>query len=239
MPNVYALQTARAGSKSVKSKNTMLFDDKPLFQHPVEKALQSKLIKRVYISTDIYLIKRNSDNLPYWVISRPDELAGDDSSHHDVMIHGINEIEKQTQETVDILVVLLGNSLGAEGKELDKAIQFLVDNPGYDSIQSVSEFNMFNPFRAFTVENDLLKTYMDQQVISTGTKIDNVNDKNSAGDIYFANGSFFICRREILMKKEGFLPFPWLGYKIKPWIQEVTMEIDAYWQSSVLRSQCE
>ncbi len=136
--NIYALQTARAGSKSVKSKNTMLFDDKPLFQHPVEKALQSKLIKQVYISTDIYLIKRNSDNLPYWVISRPDELAGDDSSHHDVMIHGINEIEKQTQETVDILVVLLGNSLGAEGKELDRAIQFLVDNPEYDSIQSVS-----------------------------------------------------------------------------------------------------
>ena len=84
-----------------------------------------------------------------------------------------------------------------------------------------------------------LKTYMDQDRISSGTKIRNVNDKNSAGDIYFANGSFFICRRDILMKKEGFLPFPWLGFKIKPWIQEVTMEIDAYWQSSVLRSQCE
>lgn len=239
MTNVYALQTARAGSKSVRSKNTMLFDDKPLFQHPVEKALQSKLIKQVYISTDIYLIKRNSDSLPYQIISRPDDLAGDDSSHHDVMIHGVNEIEKRTQETVDILVILLGNSLGSEGKELDKAIQFLIDNPGYDSIQSVSEFNMFNPFRAFTIENELLKTYMDQEVINKGTKIDNVNDKNSAGDIYFANGSFFICRRDILMKKEGFLPFPWLGYKIKPWVQEVTMEIDAYWQSSVLRSQCE
>ena len=239
MSNVYALQTARAGSKSVKSKNTMYFNDKPLFQHPVEKALESKLIKRVYISTDIYLIKRNSDSLPYRVISRPESLAGDDSSHHDVMVHGINEIEKQEQEQVDILVVLLGNSLGSEARELDKAVQFLIDNPGYDSIQSVSEFNMFNPFRAFTIENDLLKTYMDQKTISDGTKIDNVNDKNSAGDIYFANGSFFICRRDILMKKEGFLPFPWLGYKIKPWVQEVTMEIDAYWQSSVLRSQCQ
>jgi len=239
MTNVYALQTARAGSKSVKSKNTMLFDDKPLFQHPVEKALESKLIKKVYISTDIYLIKRNSDNLPYRIISRPESLAGDDSSHHDVMIHGICEIEKREEEDVDILVILLGNSLGAEGKELDKAVQFLIDNPGYDSVQSVSEFNMFNPFRAFTIENDLLKTYMDQKVISSGTKIDNVNDKNSAGDIYFANGSFFICRKDVLMKREGFLPFPWLGYKIKPWVQEVTMEIDAYWQSSVLRSQCE
>tara|TARA_A100001011_G_C14267943_1_gene825601 strand:- start:309 stop:1028 length:720 start_codon:yes stop_codon:yes gene_type:complete len=239
MTNVYALQTARAGSKSVKSKNTMLFDDKPLFQHPVEKALNSNLIKQVYISTDIYLIKRNPDNLPYKIIPRPESLSGDDSSHHDVMIHGIEEIEKRENEEVDLLVILLGNSLGSEGKELDEAIQFLIDNPGYDSIQSVSEFNMFNPFRSFVVQDDLLKTYMDQDRISSGTKIRNVNDKNSAGDIYFANGSFFICRRDILMKKEGFLPFPWLGFKIKPWIQEVTMEIDAYWQSSVLRSQCE
>jgi CMP-N-acetylneuraminic acid synthetase len=239
MTNVYALQTARAGSKSVKSKNTMYFDDKPLFQHPVEKALESKLIKQVYISTDIYLIKRNSDNLPYKIILRPEVLAGDDSSHHDVMIHGLNEIEERECEDVDILVVLLGNALGAEGIEIDKAVQFLIENPEYDSVQSVSEFNMFNPFRAFTIDNDLLKTYMDQSVIRRGTKIDNVNDKNSAGNIYFANGSFFICRKPILMKKEGLLPFPWLGYKIKPWVQAVTMEIDAYWQSSVLRSQCE
>ena len=98
---------------------------------------------------------------------------------------------------------------------------------------------MFNPFRAFTIENNLLKTYLNQSAIEIGTKIDNVNDKNSAGDIYFANGSFFICRRDTLMKKEGLLPFPWLGYKIKPWVQKVTMEIDAYWQSAVLRSQCE
>lgn len=239
MTNVYALQTARAGSKSVKSKNTMLFDDKPLFQHPVEKALKSKLIKHVYISTDIYYIKRNPDNLPYKIISRPQELAGDDSSHHDVMIHGINEIEVLEDEKVDILVILLGNSLGAEHRELDEAVQFLIDNPSYDSVQSVSEFNMFNPFRAFTVDDDLLKTYLSQDTIAQGSKISNINDKNSAGDIYFANGSFFICRRDVLMKKQGMLPFPWLGHKIKPWVQNVTMEIDAYWQSSVLRSQCE
>jgi len=217
----------------------MYFDDKPLFQHPVEKALTSKLIKHVYISTDIYLIKRNSDNLPYKIIPRPEDLAGDNSSHHDVMIHGLTEIERMEREDVDILVILLGNSLGAEGTELDEAIQFLIENPEYDSVQSVSEFNMFNPFRAFTIEDDLLKTYMKQSVISRGTKIDNVNDKNSAGDIYFANGSFFICRKDVLMKRQGLLPFPWLGHKIKPWVQAVTMEIDAYWQSSVLRSQCE
>ena len=239
MSNIYALQTARAGSKSVVSKNTMLFDDKPLFQHPVEKALESNLIKRVYISTDIYLIKRNSDNLPYKIIPRPEELAGDDSSHHDVMIHGLKEIERREEEQVDLLVVLLGNALGADETDLDNAIQFLLNNEEYDSVQSVSEFNMFNPFRAFRVENDELTTFLDQKEIERAATMQNVNDKDSAGNIYFANGSFFICRRNILLSQNGAQPFPWLGYKIKPWIQDVTMEIDASWQSAVLRSQCE
>lgn len=237
MANVYALQTARAGSKSVKSKNTMLIDDKPLFQHPVEKAIDAKLIKKVFISTDIYLIKRNSSNLNYKIIPRPEELAGDDSSHHDVMIHGLKEIEDREREKVDLLVILLGNSLGASSEELDRAIKFLLENPQYDSVQSVSEFNMFNPFRAFTVTDEKLQTYMGQDDILSGNKIKNINDKKSAGDIYFANGSFFICRRDILLSQKGLLPFPWLGFNIKPWIQPVTMEIDAYWQSSVLRDQ--
>ncbi|MDB4337440.1 hypothetical protein OAA09_00320 [bacterium] len=237
MTNVYALQTARAGSKSVISKNTMLFDNKPLFQYPVEKALESSLIKEVYISTDISLIKENLENLPYKVLDRPDSLCGDDSSHHDVMIHGIEKIEEIENENVDLLVILLGNSLGSSGKELDEAINFLINNPEYDSIQSVSEFNMFNPFRSFIVRNENLETYMNQEDIKKATVLKNINDKKSAGDIYFANGSFFICRRNILIDRKGMLPFPWLGNKIKAWIQPVTMEIDAYWQSSVLREQ--
>ena len=237
MSNVYALQTARAGSKSVISKNTMLFDNKPLFQHPVEKALQSKTIKQVYISTDIELIKENPSKLNYKVIDRPAYLCGDDSSHHDVMIHGVERIEDIENERVDILVVLLGNSLGSQPSEIDKAVNFLLENPDYDSIQTVSEFNMFNPFRSFVVRDNNLETYMAQEEILKATVLKNINDKKSAGDIYFANGSFFICRRNILFQKSGKLPFPWLGSKIKPWIQPVTMEIDAYWQSSVLREQ--
>ena len=120
---------------------------------------------------------------------------------------------------------------------IDRAVEFLIDHPEYDSVQTVSEFNMFNPFRSFVVKNNELETYMDQEKIADATVLKNINDKKSAGDIYFANGSFFICRRDILMKKIGKLPFPWLGNKIKPWIQPVTMEIDAYWQSSVLREQ--
>lgn len=235
MINVYALQTARKGSKSVIDKNIMDINGKPLYRHPVDKALNSKIIKKVFISTDIDTIIENKEKINYKVIKRPKYLCEDNSSHHDTMIHGLKEIEKIEQQSVDFLVVLLGNSLGSSGEEIDKAINFLMNNQQYDSIQSVSEFNMFNPLRSFKIQNDQLLTCIDQKEIERTSILKNVNDKKSAGNVYFANGSFFICKRDILLGKKGLLPYPWLGNKIKPWIQKTNMEIDAYWQSFVLK----
>ena len=146
--NVYCLQTARKGSKSVINKNIMEINGKPLYRHSIDKVLNSKIIKEVFISTDINLIIENKEKINYKVINRPKYLCEDNSSHHDTMIHGIKEIEKQTNDRVDFLVVLLGNSLGSNGEEIDKAINYLINNEYYDSIQTVSEFNMFNPLRS-------------------------------------------------------------------------------------------
>ena len=235
MINVYALQTARKGSKSVINKNIMDINGKPLYRHPVDKVLNSKIIKEVFISTDIELIIENKEKINYKVIKRPKHLCEDNSSHHDTMIHGLKEIEKEKKENVDFLVVLLGNSLGSTGEEIDKAIEFLKNNDWYDSIQSVSEFNMFNPLRSFKIENNQLHTCIDQKEIKKTSILENINDKKSAGNVYFANGSFFICKRDVLLSKKGLLPYPWLGNKIKPWVQKTNMEIDAYWQSFVLK----
>jgi|7_EtaG_2_1085326.scaffolds.fasta_scaffold13829_2 N-acylneuraminate cytidylyltransferase len=232
---IVALQTARAGSKSVVNKNIMKIGEKPLYMHPVDKSLESKLIDHVYISTDIKAILADK-NSEYHAFERPKYLAKDNSSHHDVMIHGIQHIEKELNQRIEILVVLLGNTLGAEAKDLDNALRTLKENPEADSIVSLSEFNMFNPFRALKVSGGTVKTWVDQDKIREMKKSSNVNDKKSAGEIYFANGSFFICRRNVVMSKDGNLPFPWLGKNILPWIESASMEIDAPWQVDVLKS---
>ena len=59
--NVYALQTARAGSKSVPNKNIMNIKGKPLYLHNVQYALDSDLIKQVYVSTDYESIHSDAD----------------------------------------------------------------------------------------------------------------------------------------------------------------------------------
>jgi hypothetical protein len=90
---------------------------------------------------------------------------------------------------------------------------------------------MFNPYRAYTInqEGNLIN-------IVDSSCVPDANDKNSAGDVWFNNGSFFICRRDIVILKRGLSPFPWLGHNIKPFKESVKMEVDAQWQLDWLRN---
>lgn len=234
--NFYALQTARAGSKSVPNKNIMEIKGKPLYLHNVLYALKSEIIEDVYVSTDYESIHNQSEIYGFKSIRRPKELCGDDSSHRETMIHGLEEIEKRTNKTCDYLVVLFGNTLGARTIDLDNAINMIINNPELDSIQSVSEYTMFNPFRAFKINNGLLETIVEQEFIKNNLKGKLPNDRNSAGKAFFMNGSFWIIKKEALYKNEGLLPFPFLGKKIGAYIQDTMMEIDAPWQIKFLES---
>ena len=235
--NVYALQTARAGSKSVPNKNILNIKGKSLYLHNIHFAQQSKLVQDVFISTDYDIIKKDKDKYGNKIIDRPEYLSTDDCSHHDTMIHGLQEIEKVTNKSCDILVVLFGNTLGARTEDLDSAIDMLISNPEADSVQAVSEYTMFNPFRAFKVdEKGFLDTIVSQDFIKEKSLITNINDRNSAGETYFMNGSFWVIRKEVLLAKKGKLPFPFLGYNILPYHQETLMEIDAPWQIKFLES---
>ena len=227
---IVAIQTARKGSKSVANKNILPIQDKPLFLHSIDNANNSSIIEKVFCSTDCELIKSYSSTNNFQVIERPESLSGDSASHHDTMIHAIHEVEKIGNRKIDLIVFLLGNTISAKGHWIDACLRKIIVDDQIDSIQSVSKFNMFNPYRAFRITaDDRLKTIVDSEGIQ------NSNDKNAAGDVWFNNGSFFICRRDIVISKQGANPFPWLGYNILPFRESVKMEVDAPWQLDWLR----
>lgn len=227
---IVAIQTARKGSKSVVDKNILPVNGLPLFLHSIARANSTDAIQKVYCSTDCNVIKSHAARHNFNVIDRPDYLSGDSASHHDTMVHAILEIEKRENKEIDLVVFLLGNTISAKPEWLSACIHKLVVDKTIDSIQSVSKFNMFNPYRAYKINsNDRLESFID----SSG--IESANDKNTAGDVWFNNGSFFICRRDIVLSKDGANPFPWLGYNILPFRESVKMEVDAPWQLEWLR----
>lgn len=226
--NIVALQTARAGSKSIPKKNLLEVDQHPLFAHSIRAATGCELIDSVWCSTDDLVIKSYSDFYDFSVIDRPAELSGDTDSHLEVIRHGVLEIERH-QGRQDIVVLLLGNVTGIDSRALTEAIEQLGD---YDSVVSVSRFNMFNPYRAHRIVDGELVTFIPQAQIETDTQ---ANDKNSAGDIYYVNGNFWVMRRDVIFDDDNLLPFQWLGKRIKPYVQDVFLELDAPWQQDYVR----
>ncbi len=226
--NIVALQTARAGSKSIPKKNLLEVDGHPLFAHSTRAAVDCELINSVWCSTDDAVIKSYHDFYDFTVIDRPPELSGDTDSHLEVIRHGVRHIEDQIGQQ-DVVVLLLGNVTGIDSQCLTSAITMLED---YDSVVSVSKLNMFNPYRAMTIDDGLLQTFISQQDIKTSTQ---ANDKNSAGDIYYVNGNFWVMRRDVIFREDNNLPFQWLGKRIRPFVQDVFLELDAAWQLDYVR----
>lgn len=218
-----ALQTARAGSKSIPKKNLLEVDMHPLFAHSIMAATDCKLIDSVWCSTDDNTIKSLSHFYDFNIIDRPLELSGDNDSHLDVIRHGVEYIENKIGKC-DVVVLLLGNVVGIDNKSLTEAIKML---DGFDSVVSVSKFNMFNPFRAMKIINGQLDTFIPQDKIQSSIQ---TNDKDSAGDIYYCNGNFWIMKRDVIFQKNNKLPFQWLGNKICPYVQDTFLELDAPWQ---------
>lgn len=228
---VVGIQTARAGSKSVPNKNISKVGGMPLYQYNLVTAQKSKILEGIYVTTNCeYILNNRLPGINY--IHRPESLCQDDSPHQEAMVHAIEEIESQTGGRIDMIVLMLGNCIIRNHESIDVAISKLTDDDSYDSVITVSEFNMFNPYRSFVCSaSGELNSFMNNK---SPADVDMPNDKNSFGDFYFFNGEFQVIRRDSVFS-QGKPPYCWLGNKIMPFVQDVNMEVDARWQMEALK----
>lgn len=117
---ILAFIPARKGSKRVKDKNSLIINDKPLFQYSVDIAKESQYIDDIIVSTDSQEIL-NKAKLLGCVINdlRPERLSDDYARIIDAMIYEIKKIKKKYDA-----IVLLQPTFPLRTKEmLDGAIE--------------------------------------------------------------------------------------------------------------------
>jgi CMP-N-acetylneuraminic acid synthetase len=86
---------ARGGSKGVPRKNIRLLAGKPLIAYSIESALNSKIFSHVVVSTEDKEIAKIAQKFGAEVpFMRPKKLATSSAGMVDVMIHGINKLQK-------------------------------------------------------------------------------------------------------------------------------------------------
>lgn len=124
---ILGLIPARGGSKGVPKKNIKMIHGKPLIVWSIEKALVSKMIDKVVVSTDSEEIAEIAKKAGAEILMRPAELATDTASTQDVMVHALK------QYPADTLVLLQPTSPYRSEGLIDECIEEFIQNE-YDSL---------------------------------------------------------------------------------------------------------
>jgi len=207
MSNV-AIVTARGGSKSITDKNLFPIRGQPLVAYPIQYAQEAKLISKVYVSTDCSRIQELSRSLGAEIIERPDELAGDHINHGDVIQHAVHEADKRI-DSLENVVVLLGNGVMLDAELIDESLAILAGNPEFDSVMSVWEAADDHPLRAMRIEDGLVVQYSD--------RIDDVStERQTYPKAFFYDQGVWTFRKQCVDRKGSVLPWWWMGDKCHP-----------------------
>jgi len=182
---VFALIPLRANSSRIVNKNFVKVQKKPLFMHAAQQALNSRLISKVFISTDSNKVKTNNRKL--FVIKRS-RISSSKNAPTEIVIK-----EFLKKYLCDYLVLIQATNLFIKAEHLDKAINKLIKNSKrYDSLLSV----VSSKYLIWKKKNNC--------VISQNY---NYKKRPRSQDIkeseYIENGSFYIFKRENFFKSKN------------------------------------
>ncbi len=189
--SILCLINARGGSKGVPGKNIKLLHGKPLIGWSVDVARQSKLIKKVVVSTDSEEIARvatqHGASVPF---IRPSELATDTAKQIDVVNHALKFLESMG-ERYDYVCILQPTCPLRSVEDVDGTLDLLISS-GADSAITVTEVGGRHP-------RTLYKMHEGDQ------KITPYVEKNTSGvmrqnfePLYWRTGAVYALRTSVV-----------------------------------------
>src|SRR3989339_38273 len=201
--NILCVIPARGGSKRMPNKNILLLGGKPLIDHSIEHALQSKLVKKVIVSTDDSEISRISEECGAEVVKRPKAISGDHATSESAIKHVIEQVE-YSGFYPELIVFLQCTSPIRNSNDIDAAIEKLYRESA-DSLLSVCRNERFL-WRSVSgnmqpVNYNYLKRPRDQD----------------HPDEYRENGSIYIFKPEVMRKYDNRLGGKIAVYEMDYW----------------------
>lgn len=227
---IAALMLGREGSVGFPGKNTYPVLGRPMMAYPLLAAKHARYVNEVYVSTDSDKIKRIAIDCGASIIDRPPELATKAALGEDAYAHGYRYIRDVLKKPVEIIVLLFCNAPTILARAIDEGIDALRKDPGLDSAVTVSCYNMWSPLRARRIGPDgLLHPFVPFETFGDPATLN--CDRDSQGDVYFADMSVSIVRPRCLEDlRSGILPQRWMGQRIYPLKQWGGCDVDYIWQ---------
>lgn len=214
LQKILAIIPARAGSKRLPNKNLLDLGGKPLIAWTIESAIQSKYLNRIIVSTDSneiadIALSYEKSEVPF---IRPRELAQDNSSVNDVIVHLIESLQSQNQ-TYDAVVLLQPTSPFRTAQMIDEAIeQYFESKSENESVVSVIDTGYYYELLFKKNENG----FLEGEYLNT--------NKSFTQEMKFAlspNGAIYIAGVKAFLENRSF-------YKgnIRPYLMSKESSID-------------
>ena len=219
MKNNIAIILARKGSKAIKNKNLAKLNGKPLIYWSIKACLKSKRISSVWVSSDSNKILDIAKKYGSNTIRRPKKFASDKSSSDLAWLHAIHYLNNKKIYSTSVIGIQPTSPIRSP-KILDTAIKKFY-NDRLDSMFSAQK--VFNHFIWKDTKKGLQANY-------------NFKKRPMRQDIkekYLENGSFYIFKSKIFLKKKCRL-FGKIGVYLMNKIQ--SLEIDDKIDLDLLRN---
>ena len=155
---IIAVITARKNSKSIKNKNMIKINSKPLIDYSFDICKKSKFIDRIILSSDseeiINFSKKKGIEVPF---KRPKKYSLDHSTDLEVFSHLLNFLLKKKMRLPKFFIHVRPTCPIRNIKTFDSAIKFFSDNlkKKYTSLRSIS-LSKENPYKMWCIKNNRL-----------------------------------------------------------------------------------
>lgn len=194
---VLAIIPARGGSKRLPKKNIKLLDGKPLIAHTIDFAVKSTVINKVILSTESEEIANIALEFGAEIMMRPEELAQDTTKTAPVMMHVVDELEKQGY--IPDIVILLQPTCPVREKNLaENVLNILEENNQFDSI--FTAYKRGYTMALWTKSPDKKVTALYDYHLRPRWQDVDVND-----ELFVEDGGFYAIRYDAFKKYQDFI----------------------------------
>lgn len=213
--SVLCLVPARGGSKGLPGKNIRPMCGKPLIGWTIDVARASSEIDAVVVTTDDPEIASVAADFGAEVpFLRPPELAGDTASSIDVVIHALDELQRNGR-VFDVVLLLEPTSPLREVSDIGNALARMLET-GAGAIVSVCRAESTHPAFMYRCGDDArLAPFMNRQ--PTGLR------RQEIEPLFFLEGTLYASRVDVIRERRSFYHDDTVAYEVPKW---KSVEID-------------
>lgn len=214
--SVVGIVPARGGSKGLPGKNIRPICGKPLIAWTIEKAIKSRYLDVVLVSTDspeiAGIAREHGAEVPFL---RPAELATDTANSYDVIRHALEHYRQSTGREFAYTALLEPTSPLRQDDDIDRVVAALDGSAGeFDSIVTVGEVGQ---------HPSIMKRLVGLGIEPFCQGLAQTTRRQDNASAFFPYGVAYVAKTDVLLNENTFYTRRCMGFPIRRY---QTYEID-------------